>query len=237
MNFQQMLSLHFPNTLTEAKFVKDSYQALNTYGFHGSNSIACVSVCRDEITYPLVNKIYQSWGEVFNFSGLAGMLFLGKAGFNAAHHHAPTIQGQERYVYFAMAHIAIDADGEIGRCQRPGQTETSGACGALMAFRNEMLNGQLNIELDPDDIEQSLLKHRLFPKIKYGDMPELIALTKMAYQTITEDLERIILQTVDPGHSDYAVLTGIQIHGSEDNYVWPGTLYAMVNGQRREVTL
>ena len=237
MNFQQMLNLHFPNTLTEAQFIEDSHRALNVYGFYGPNSISCVSVCRDEITYPLVDKIYQTWGEAFNFSSLAGMLFLGKTGFNAAHHHAPTIEGRERYVYFAMAHIAIDADGEIGRCQRPGQHETSGACGALMAFRNEMLDGQLNIELDPDDIEQSLLKHRLFPKIKYGDVPDLITLTKITWQTITEDLERIISLTVNLNHSDYAVLTGIQIHGSENNYVWPGTLYAMVNGQRHEVTL
>jgi len=77
----------------------------------------------------------------------------------------------------------------------------------------------------------------LFPKIKYGDVPDLISLTKMTYQTITADLERIISLTVDLSHSDYAVLTGIQIHGSEDNYVWPGTLYAMVKGQRREVSL
>jgi len=234
VNFQQTLSKYFPNTLSEADFVSRSYQALQEYGFEGANTIACVGVCRDEITYPLVDKIYRAWGEVFNFSSLAGMLFLGKTGFSAAQHHAPHKDGLERYVFFALPHIAIGAGGEIGLCYRSGRSGASGACGALMAFRQEMLDGHVNIALDPDDIEQSLLKQRLFPKIKYGEVPDLVPLTKMAHEAIVEDLERIISLTVDTSHSNYAVLTGIQIHGSDVNYVWPGALYAVVDGQRRE---
>lgn len=59
------------------------------------------------------------------------MLFLGKTGFLAAQHHAPNEEGRERYVYFALPHIGVDAKGEIGRHDRPGRLQPSHACGAL----------------------------------------------------------------------------------------------------------
>jgi hypothetical protein len=70
--------------------------------------MACASVCRDELTRPFINNIHEVWGRLFNFSSLAGMLYLGVTGFKAAQHHAPNSEGTERYVYFAFPHIAID---------------------------------------------------------------------------------------------------------------------------------
>ena len=236
MTFRQALDIHFPHTISEADFVRSSYDSLYLHGFDDENSIACVGVCRDEITSSLLEKIQKVWGEAFNFSSLGGMLFLGKTGFLAAHHHAPVAGGRERYVYFAMPHIAINADGEIGVCYRPGRPGSSGACGALIAFRQEMLEGNLSLELDLNDIEQSLLKHRLLQKIKYGDVPDLVTLTKIAYEVILEDLERLVGLTVDSSISDYAILSGIQIHGpDEEQYIWPGVGYVVKNGQRNEL--
>ena len=107
-----------------------------------------------------------------------------------------------------------------------------------MAFRQEMLDGNLTLELDLNDIEQSLLKHRLFRKISYGDLPDLVALTKIAYGVILEDLEHLVKLTVDPSASDYAILSGIQIHGPDKaQYIWPGAMYMVKNGQRNEVFL
>jgi hypothetical protein len=236
VTFETALDQIFPGSLLEDAFVTQTYQALQELGFNASNSIACVSVCRDELTLPLVTKISEVWGEAFNFSSLAGMLFLGKTGFSAAYHHAPRMDERERYVHFALPHIAIGENGEVGSTIRPGHLERSSACGALMAFRDELVSGQVNIELDPDDIEQSLLKHRLFNKIKYGDVPDLSRLTQLAHEAVTEDLEHMVSLLVDTGRSDYAVLTGIQIHGPEGrNYIWPGTLYAVVNGRRQSL--
>jgi len=233
MDFQQALDIHFPGAIPEADFVKSSYDALCGHGFNDRNTIACVGVCRDEVTRSLLDRIQEAWGEAFNFSSLGGMLFLGKTGFLAAHYHAPVDDGRERYVYFAMPHTAIDEKGEIGVCYRPGRPGTSVACGALEAFRQEMLEGSLDLELDLDDIEQSLLKHRLFGQIRYGDVPELVTLTKLAYDVIVEDLERLVELTVDTSVSDYAILSGIQIHGPDrKQYIWPGAMYAVVNGQR-----
>jgi len=238
MNFRQTLDVHFLNTISEADFVKTSYDSLSVYGFNGENTIACVGVCRDEITKSLVYEIQKVWGEAFNFSSLGGMLFLGKTGFSAALHHAPLDHGRERYVYFAMSHLAIDEQGEIGVCSRPGRPGPSGACGALIAFRREMLDGNLNLELDLDDIEQSLLKHRLFRKIRYGDLPDLVTLTKIAYRVILEELEHMVELTVNTSVSDYAVLSGIQIHGPDkEQYIWPGQMYSVIKGQREELAL
>ena len=137
-----------------------------------------------------------------------------------------------------MAHIAIDEDGEIGVCYRPGRPGSSGACGALIAFRQEMLDGGLSLELDLVDIEQSLLKHRLFRKIRYGDLPDLVTLTKIAYEVILEDLEHLVEETVNTAVSDYAILSGIQVHGPDkEQYVWPGAMYVVKNGCRDEIEL
>ncbi len=238
MDFQQALNLHFPQALSEEAFIQRSYDALLRHGFNGQNSIACVSVCRDEITRSLVDSIQAVWGEAFNFSSLGGMVFLGKTGFTAAHHHAPADQGRERYVYFAMAHIAIGKRGQVGICNRAGRSGPSGACGALIAFREEILKGRLNIELDMEDIEQSLLKQRLLTKIPYGEIPDLVKLTQITYRVIVEDFQHMVKLTVNPAANDYAILSGIQIHGPEcAQYVWPGEMYVMKAGERSLLVL
>jgi hypothetical protein len=90
--------------------------------------------------------------------------------------------------------------------------------------------------LDLDDIEQSLLKHRLLRKIRYGEVPELAALTKAAYNVIVADLEHMVEITVNPAVSDYAILSGIQIHGPDSKqYIWPGKMYAVNNGVRNRL--
>jgi hypothetical protein len=205
-------------------------------GFEPARSIACVGACRDEITRPFVDGVQRTWGEAFNFSSLGGMLFLGRTGFGAAVHHAPTGAGVHRYVFFAMAHIGLGRDGEPGVCYRSGQDEPSGACGALIGFLDELRQGIVRLDLDPDDLEQSLLKQRLFRHIRYGDVPDLPRLTRVAHAVILEDLERGISLAVDPLHSAWAVLTGIQIHGpDEQEWIWPADSHAWVRGVREEL--
>ncbi len=190
MSFEAALSTHFANALPAEKFVKDSkdsYEALRSHGFEALNTIACVSVCRDELTYPLLENIRHIWGEAFNFSSLAGMLYLGKTGFTAAHHHAPNEDGHERYVYFALPHIGIDAAGQIGNCQRSGRKETSHACGALVSFQQELISGSLRLDLDPDDLEQSFLKQRLFVGSHMGRFPAWLTLPRPPFSKISSE--------------------------------------------------
>lgn len=237
-HFESALSKYFPNSMPQGDFVRHSYEALKAQGFRDQNTIAFVSVCRDELTLPLVEKIKKTWGEAFIFSSLAGMLFLGKTGFLAAQHHAPNKEGRERHVYFAFPHIGLDAEGHIGRYNRPGRLQTSQACGALHGFQNELASRTVNLCLDPDDFEQSLLKQHLFRKIKYGDVPDLLGLTKIAQIVILEELERMINLTVNQKQTDYAVLTGIQVHGPEEkDFIWPCEVYWVNTGTRKDLSL
>jgi len=236
MDFQETLDIHFPGALSEESFVGDSAAALNRLGFRKENTIACIGVCRDEITRPLVDRLQDVWGDPFVFSGLGGMLFMGKTGLSAAHHHAPVADGRERFVHFAMAHIAIDAEGEIGVCNRPGRPGPSGACGALMAMRQEMLDGCVHPEPDPLDPEFVLLKQRLLGHIPYGEIPDLAKLTKIVHGIIADDLEQLVEATLDREHADSAVVTGIQIHGPGGrHFVWPGVARAVVGEKKTEL--
>ena len=230
MSWETFMTREFPGAIPQDRFVARSYEALGQHGFRPENTIAFASVCRDEITLSLVEDIERTWGEVFVFSSLGGMLTLGKTGFLAAQQHAPIENERERYVYYALPHIAIDAQGEFGIYYRPGRQKASHACGALMAFQHELESRSLQLAPDPDDIEQSVLKRHLLGKLRYGDVPDLPSLTRIAHAVILEELERMIRLTVDPTRSDYGLFTGIQIHiPGGRHFVWPGAAYAMKN--------
>ena len=235
--FEDVLNKFFLKVYTEADFVVRTYDELHKWGFAADNTIACVGVCRDEITQPLIGKIRDKWGEAFNLSSLAGMFFAGKTGLSAAMHHAPNRDGKERYVYYALPHIAIDEEVEVGRCMRTGRGGKSIACGALNAFQKEIAGGKINPTMDNEDVEQSLLKMRLLKEIPYGQVPGLLELTKITQTVIQVDLENSLKRLIDTHKSDYAVATGIQIHGPDGNYVWPASCYVVVEGVRHEIVL
>lgn len=235
-DFKKTLERNFPGAYPSDAFVEYSQFRLHSFGMNQKNSIACVSVCRDEIATPFMNRLHNAWNGAFNFSSLAGTLYLGVAGFQAAHHHAPNIDGRERYVYFAFPHIAIDEHGTLGNCRRTGRQALSQACGALIKILQDRSRGEASLDLNPDDVEQSLLMQRLVKEFGFGEIPDLVTLTKATQHIIREDLERMIQLTVDPSKTDYAVFTGVQIHGpSHKDWIWIETSYAFVNGERNSL--
>ncbi len=235
--FHSVLAKIFPSAIPENRFINQISAKFSELGFQKHNSIACVGVCRDELTYSLFQAVEAAWGPAFNISSLAGMIYIGKTGFNAAHTHSPYVDERERYIYFAMPHIAISDAGEIGVCSRPGLVELSNACGALELFRQAHVNGDLDLELHLNDLEYTLLKSKLTERLAGVSSPDLLTLTQTAYEVILSDLEEMIGLTVDNANSDYAVITGIQIHGPEINYVSPGKIYGVVNGEMQIVNI
>lgn len=236
MGFEDVLKRCFDRVFTEADFVERIYNSLNEFGFNAGNTIACVGVCRDEISQSLMEEVNKKWGYAFNLSSLAGMFFAGKTGLSAAMHHSPIVEGKERYVFYALPHIAIDGEGRMGICKRVGREGNSTACGALNAFQKE-ISSSVNLQpsafsLDNEDIEYSLIKMRLSREIIPNKVPDLLELTKITQKAIQEDLESALKTTVAINKSDYAVISGIQIHGPDDNYISPAVCYAVVNGQR-----
>jgi hypothetical protein len=234
MKTEDVLKEYFGKIYLEVDFIKQSYSVLKQSGFTEDNSIAAVCVCRDEISQSIRGLIKYVWGEAFNLSSLAGMFTAGKTGLLAAIHHAPKISDRERYVFYVIPHIAIDEEGRMGFCSRKGIKESS-ACGALCLFLNELKGGKLHIALDEEDIEQSIVKRRLLREITYGHIPDLLELTKITRQAIQSDLEQVLEKIVDKTKSDYAVITGIQIHAPEVNYIWPAESYAVINGIKQDL--
>ncbi|MBE0425263.1 MAG: hypothetical protein IBX72_01280 [Nitrospirae bacterium] len=237
MEFEEVIKKYFPVIFSEVDFVRKTYNALKEFGFNDDNSIASVCLCRDEISHTVRSIIKHIWGEAFNLSSLAGMFTAGKTGLKAAMHHAPRIDGREHYVYYVIPHIAINEEGKVGFCKRKGIKAKSRACGALCLFLDELSNGKIYITIDEEDIEQSLLKRRLLREIPYGQVPDLLDLTKITRKVIQEDLENALEKVVDTTKSDYAVLTGIQIHAPDTNYIWPADSYVVINGKKQELKI
>lgn len=223
----------FPGTVDIAHFVRRTTELLAPFGFTGENAIACVGACRDELSDPFISEVVRAWGEAFNFSSLAGMLTLGRTGFAAARSHAPQLHDRERFVFISMPHIGVDRHGELGRVHRPGHTESSTACGALMALASEIRRGEIPRGIDPDDVEHSLLRERLTPLV-HSTM-EIAELTRVARRAILEDLERLIANA-DMDGVDYAVFSGVQIHTPDAELVWPADAYVCVDGERTDLT-
>lgn len=231
MEFSDILKRYFGKTYTESDFVEKTYAELNKFGFNASNTIACAGICRDEISQSLIEAICRRWGYVFNLSSLAGMFFAGKTGLTAAMHHSPIVDGKERYVFYSMPHIAICADGKVGVCYRTGRHGESTACGVLALFQKEISSGfgVRDLELNNDDIEMSLIKMRLLRELPPNHVPDLLELTKITQKVIQKDIEYALNAMVDKKKSDYALISGIQIHGPDRNYIWIASCYAVVN--------
>ncbi len=238
MTFQETLELRFPGALPDEVFVDRLGRALAPLGFDGPNTIACVGVCRDEIAQRVPALVRAAWGEAFNFCSLGGMLFLGRTGFRAAHHHAPVVDGRERYLHLAFSHVAIGKDGTVGACSRHGRSGPSAACGALETFRQAHVRGAAGLFLDPDDVEMSLLSQRLCQRVRPGARPDLAELARTAREIIAADLDRMLRDTADPARADWVALTGIQIHAPDEvDWIWAPPGVASVGGRSVPIDL
>lgn len=241
--FQNVLQKTLPGATAIDEFVFQTKQILVQKGFYPHvNTFVCVGLCRDEITSPLEEKIEAMWGQAFICGSLAGMLFCGKTGFSAAHHHAPD---NARIVYYCFTHIAIDHEGQIGSVYRTrsGMTERTTACGALAAFTAEIAAGKLNLKFDEDDIEMSTLKKYIVRKTGLSTdpahPPDLLKVTMAAYQVITADLERYAKIDADEfKEREYALFTGVQIHGPDgSDFCWLGKASFLSKGTFIPLTL
>lgn len=243
IEFRRALERNFPGAVLELEYVTRTARHLHGAGFTAANTLAWVAVCRDEIAGTLLAEVEAIWGASFSFASLAGLPTAGRTGFSAAAHHGPIINATQHFVAFAMAHIAISADGVIGEIHRPGLPYASMACGALVAFRNELAGGKLTVSLDPFDIEQTYLKQRLLPLIDYGTVPDLVELTRLTADAIEHDSRSIFQDVLDEHRThgenqvlNIAFLTGIQIHGPGGvNYVCPRCYEITIDGRRLDL--
>lgn len=216
--FQQTIEAHLPGTISLDEYFLRSSGRLRKYGFVDENTLGVVATCRDEIATPLAGAIIRHWGLTFNWRSLGGFLLLGKTGIKTAISHAPTSNGRRRFVLYAMPHIAVSESGEIGVVLREGIHETSHACGSLEAVVAQLKAGNINAELDMEDLEQSCVKQKLISHVSQGQKPDLMEITQLACEIIQQDADRLLGEIADPAEFDYAYMTGILIHGPRDTH-------------------
>ncbi len=186
----------------------------------------------------LVHELEKKLGSSFCLRSLSGFLSCGKMAFGAAHSHTPIKEGHRvKYTYVVAPHIGISADGTVGAVERVGQPKPSGACGALRAFHSALSSGQLDGEtkFESSDMEMSAIKQLLSQRCKRD--ASLADVTKEALAVIQEQLESIIKELVNEDQTDYAVISGIQVHGPgvANNFFWPSTCYTCEAGNRRTI--
>lgn len=211
----------FPDALPLDEFAVRLRTVLEPHGFAPGRALLMVGTCRDELCFPLVERLQDDWGSAFQLGSLGGLLLLGRTGLAAAQNHAPEASGLRRYVVVALAHLGIDAQGRPGQVRRPGQDEASATCGALIAFQRELASGRLTVELDPDDLEQSLLRQRLVRSLRYGEVPDPVGLTLIARDAIMDDLAAIAGTLAGRGPADVAAVGGVLVHGPDGDWVAP----------------
>ncbi len=223
--FRQALETHLPGTLPMEEYLRRSRERLGRHGFEDANTLGMVAVCRDEIASAFVAEVIRHWGKTFGCRSLGGFVLLGKSGILTGVSHAPNVGGRRRFVFYALPHIAISEQGEIGAVYREGLHEVSHACGSLAAVLKELESGRIDLRTDFDDIEQCCVRQKILSALRYGDKPNLLDATKLACKIIHEDGARL-LGGVDPALYDYAFLTGILVHGPEDSdWVFPESCY------------
>lgn len=126
--------------------------------------------------------------------------------------HAPVVDGKERYVFWVAPHTALSGDNVHGKVWRPGRSKASSACGALLAVLSQIKDGRVNVQMDPGDIEMSLLKQHVVSYLKYGHEPTLPELTYAVHECIHETVKSTAAAAVDLDNCEYVIISGIQIH-------------------------
>ena len=212
MPFHVTLEHHYPGAVAAADFADWTEWALARVGFRPTNALPLVGVCRDELMLGFAAEVTRVWGPAFDIASLGGLVFLGRTGIAAALGHVPGEDGRHRFVVFCFPHIGIDEDGAVGCVRRRGMHAASTACGALAAFRDQLDGGRLDLGLDPADPEMSLLRLRLLSALRYGDVPDLVALTEVARQVAGADVTELVSGLGDDAPVDVAYLSGVVVH-------------------------
>lgn len=224
--FTAQLNSLFPGAVSLGELVADLTADIANYEFTPGDAIPMISVCRDEITRPLVDAVEALWGNSFNLGSIAAMIFTGTTGLGAGMHHAPDIDEVERFLFIVAPHIAISDAGVVGKVWRPGVPTISSACGSLIGFLGEMNSGTVNFQLNTTDLEQSMMKGQMSTHFQYGTIPALQDLTKDAQVLILSQLTAALATFNLVGTAEYIVVSGVQIHGpNAANFFWPTNYY------------
>lgn len=239
MSFETEVLSVFPGAYPQMEFLASIQERLNDRGFEPWNTIVGVSVCREEPSCFLVEDLRTLWGTVYNFCTLSGLPFVGISAFRKMQQVVKADQGEGHFVFMAFPHIKWKPERgkkSVSACQ--GQESYFGGCSGLLNFQQGQTGESTKRNLDIDNLEQSLINQRLSHYQPVDEVSDVVALTKLTYRTILEDVDRLAGRAFMTSRCRYAIVTGIQINGpDQQDWIWPGHMFMVTLGSKRPLSL
>lgn len=178
------------------------------YDITARKTLLATSLCSDDI-----NVASTEFAEVYHgpfvMGGLGGLPFGGTTAMTAMAHHVPD---DGAALIFYGPHIGFSEDGQVGKMLRPGQSELTSSCGALMlALSRFQENGPgYKAQVTDEDYQQATLENTLAPRIEEivsAESPEK-AITEAAYDAIDFQVKEILSRVKGEFRGKHIVLIG-----------------------------
>ncbi len=232
------LATALPDAVSYERYLARVERAVAPLGFDREHSFTAVSVCRDELTQPLLGAIARRWDQPFNLGGLGAMPSLGRTGWRAALSHVPDDAERGRLMVFGFPHIGIGPDGEVGENLRRHQHLPTATCGAMVALLASLGQPAEPLPEGLDDREAERL--RAVIEGHANGLPEdLLELTRLAAAAVDAEIWSELDALEAYRDMDIVVMCGIQIHlPDEVDHIAPTAgAFQGADGQRVPIEL
>ncbi len=232
------LATSFPGSVSYENFLVRVERVAMPLGFDRERAFAAVSLCRDEMTEPLLEAIARRWDRPFNLGGLGAVPALGRTGWRAALSHVPEHDGRGRLIVFGFPHLGIAPDGSLGQTVRRHQRMATPTCGAMVALLDSLRNGYDPLPAGLNDLEADRLRRVIEEQVE--DLPDdLVALTKLAVRAVDDEIWAELDALRAHEDMDLSVFTGVQVHLPDDvDHIWPwASSYCGADAVRRPLEI
>lgn len=221
MPHRATLARDFPEAVTYERYLAHVERAVLPLGFDRERTFAAASLCRDELTEPLLESIARRWDRPFNLGGLGAMPAAGRTGWRAALSHVPHDEGRGHLIVFGFPHVGIDPEGHLGQSLRRHQKALTPTCGATAALLASLRDGVEPLPPGLEDVEAERLRRQVAEHVE--ELPQdLLELTRLAVRAVDEEIWTELDALGAHEKMELAVLTGVQIHLPDDvDHIWP----------------
>ena len=206
MSWDPIVQQHYPEALPLFQVAEENLNYIEKeLGGSRATTLLASSRCADDLV--LTDKtLNQEFDGPFQLGGLAGFPFTGKTGMTAYAHHVH--ENGTAFILYGP-HIGIDADGNLGKVLRPGQSGCTSACGALIGAVAQLESGK-DLESTYDDFQQPQIVQMLTP---YRDRilsaeSSIKEATQISYELIHEQVNQILDATIKEFTCKRIVLVG-----------------------------
>ena len=209
----------FPGAINARQLAADVKEVLNKHGYSDQKTLIATSLCCDEVNRDLEKELRSVYNYNFSMGGLAGFAFGGVTSFGAMAHHIP--DGGSCLVVYGP-HVGVDKDGNVGKVNRRGRWQGSGACcgsaAAAAGYCQAVKDGATpsGPPVDPLDAQQIFVGNMLLPhadRLASAADPA-VELPNALFDVQDDFMKQIVSKGCGEvaGEGQIAILGGIQIN-------------------------